>query len=428
MRATIIGVSALLLSVGAINLGLGLQVSLLGLRAGLENFSLVTTGLVMSSFYAGIIIGTFVSPPLVNRVGHIRTFAAFASLMSAAALIHAVFVDPIAWIAFRAFTGICFAALSLVGESWLNERATNQTRGTLLSIYFVTILAASALGQVLLPLAPVSGFELFVLVSIIVSVALVPVALTSSPSPAIAPARRLTVRELMAISPVGLAGCFGAGLITGAFWGLGAVYAQAIGLSTGDIAVFMTALIAGGIVTQWPLGRLSDVIDRRLVIAGVTFALAIIGAWVASGLIDKSPLLFLAAALSGGLMLPVYGLSIAHTNDFVDADKFVPASESLLLVYGCGATAGPVIATVAMNSIGPGGLFIYAAIVGGALGLFTLYRITRRPSVPRDEAGRYAAVPRTTAMVFELDPRSEAVPEADRSHDPVEVVEPRDPA
>lgn len=412
MRATIIGVSALLLGVGAMNLGLGLQVSLLGLRAGLENFSLVMTGLVMSSFYAGIIIGTFISPPLVNRVGHIRTFAAFASLMSAAALSHAVFVDPIAWIFFRGFTGICFAALSLVGESWLNERATNQTRGTLLSIYFVTILAASALGQVLLPLAPVSGFELFVLVSIIVSVALVPVALTSSPSPAIAPTRRLTVRELVGTSPVGLAGCCGAGLITGAFWGLGAVYAQAIGLSTHGIAVFMTALIAGGIVTQWPLGRLSDVIDRRLVIAGVSFALVIISAWVASGLISNSPLLFLAAALAGGLMLPAYGLSIAHTNDFVAADKFVPASASLLLVYGCGATAGPVIATVAMNSFGPGGLFIYAAAIGAILGLFTLYRVTRRPPIPREAASKYTPVPRTTAMVFELDPRSAPQTEA----------------
>lgn len=407
MRATLIGISALLLGAGAINLGLGLQSSLLGLRAGIEQFSIITTGLVMSSYYAGFVGGSLVAPLIVNRVGHIQTFSAFASLASAAALCHAVFVEPVTWIILRAITGLCFAGLSLVTESWLNERSSNLNRGALLSVYFVTILGATALGQALLAIAPPTGYELFVLVSVIISIAIVPVTLTTKAMPNEIEPERLGLKRLYEISPVGVIGCFGAGLGSGAFWALGAVYAQDIGLSTSDIVLFMILLIGGGMVTQWPLGRLSDLIDRRWVISGISLAMAAVGALIATGTVTQGLWLFVFAGLTGGLLLPLYGISIAHANDYMKMKDFVPASASLLLIYGCGAMGGPIIATMVMSVLGPEGLFVHAAAISAVVCVFALFRMMRRAKAPDADSAKFTVVPRTTAMVFELDRRSE---------------------
>jgi len=407
MQKTLISISALLLGAGAINLGLGLQASLLGLRAEHESFDVMLTGLIMSSYYAGFVIGSLTAPAIVNRVGHIRTFSAFASLASAAALCHAILVEPFTWMLFRAVTGLCFAALCLVAESWLNERSTNLNRGALLSTYFIIILGATALGQLLLPIAPISGYELFVIVSVVISIALVPVALTSTPTPADIEHERLKLSRLFRVSPVGMVGCIGSGLTSGALWALAAVYAKGINLTTSDTAVFVACMILGGLITQWPLGKISDLFDRRVVIVGVAFTMAITGGIVAVYPDLNGSWRFISAALTGGLVLPIYGLAIAHTNDHMETKDFVPASASLLLSYGLGATLGPFVATVFMNYLGPQGLFIHAALVCAAIGLFTLYRITQRAAVSQDDMENYAMVPRTSSMAFELDPRSD---------------------
>ena len=407
MRNTLIGISALLLSAGAINLGLGLQASLLGLRADLEGFDVVMTGLIMSSYYAGFVGGSLFAPSIVNRVGHIRTFSAFASLASAAALCHAIVVEPITWMIFRAITGVCFAVLCLVAESWLNERSTNLNRGALLSTYFVIILGATALGQMLLPMAPIAGYDLFVIVSVIISLALVPVALTSTPTPVEIEQEHLGLRRLFEISPVGFVGCLGAGLTSGALWGLAALYAKQTGLTTEDTAIFVAVMISGGLVTQWPLGKLSDIVDRRYVIAGISFGMGIVGALIAGiSRIDEN-WIFVVGGLAGGLVLPLYGLAIAHTNDFIKTRSFVPVSATLLLVYGIGAMFGPFLATLFMRYTGPSGLFVHCAIVYAGVGLFALYRITQRAPVPEEDAENFALVPRTSPMAFELDSRSE---------------------
>lgn len=407
MQVTLISISSLLLGAAAINLGLGLQGSLLGLRAGVEEFSTIVTGLIMSSYYAGFVLGSLISPPLVNRVGHIRTFSAFASLASAAALCHAVFVDPISWIILRALTGLCFAALCLVMESWLNEKSTNQNRGTLLSTYFVSILGATALGQLLLIVAPVAGYDLFVMVSVIISVALVPIALTSTTVPTDIEPVRMGLKKLFRVSPVGVVACFGSGLTTGALWALGAVYAQAVGLAKSDIALFMTLMVFGGMAAQWPLGKLSDVIDRRFVISTMSLAMVLVGGLIASGTVTGGPWLFVLGALAGGLLLPLYGIAIAHANDFMEVKDFVPASASLLLTYGVGAAMGPLAATLVMNYSGPEGLFIHAAVTTAAIGVFSIYRMFRRSPVSEEDRIDFAMVPRTSAMAFELDPRSD---------------------
>ncbi|MBF0248781.1 MAG: MFS transporter [Alphaproteobacteria bacterium] len=407
MHAAVIGVSALLLGAGAINLGLGLQASLLGLRAVHEGFDVVTTGLIMSSYYLGFSGGSLVAPSIVNRAGHIRTFSAFASLASAAALCHAVVVEPLSWMVFRALTGVCFAVLCLVAESWLNERSTNMDRGRLLAVYFTVNLAATSAGQMLLTLAPVTGYDLFVLVSVVISLALVPVALTSTPTPAQISLERVHPKRLFDISPVGFAGCLGAGFIAGALWSLAAVYGRESGLDKDDTALFVAVMILGGLVTQWPLGRLSDKLDRRYVIAAVSFGIAALGALVATGVASGGNLIFAAGALTGGMVLPLYGLSIAHTNDHIEAKDFVSASSSLLLVYGVGAVIGPFAATLAMRAFGPGGLFGHVGVIGVAVGVFALYRITQRAPVPLDQTEPFVVAPRTSPMAFELDPRSE---------------------
>jgi MFS family permease len=308
---------------------------------------------------------------------------------------------------FRAITGACFAVLCLVAESWLNERSTNLNRGTLLSTYFVIILGATALGQMLLPMAPIAGYELFAVVSVIISLALVPVALTSTPTPVEIEQEHLGIRRLFNISPVGFVGCLGAGLTCGALWGLAAVYAKQTGLTTEDTAIFVAVMISGGLLTQLPLGKLSDIVDRRYVIAGISFGMGIVGALIAgTSWIDEN-WIFVFGGLAGGLALPLYGLSIAHTNDFIKTLSFVPVSATLLLVYGIGATLGPFLATLLMQYTGPSGLFVHCAIVYAGVGLFALYRIRQRAPVPDEEAENFALVSRTSAMALEMDPRSE---------------------
>lgn len=407
MRNALVGISALLLGAGAINLGLGLQASLLGLRATLEGFGVLVTGLIMSSYYAGFVVGSIFAPKIVNRVGHIRTFSAFASLASAAALCHAVVVEPITWMIFRTVTGFCFAVLCLVAESWLNERSTNLNRGALLSTYFVIILAATALGQLLLPVAPIEGYDLFVAVSVIISLALVPVALTSTPTPVEIGHDRLSPKRLFSISPVGFIGCLGAGLASSALWALAAVYAEKSGLMREETAIFVAVMIVGGLLTQWPLGKLSDIIDRRYVIAATSFGMVGVGVILSTPLQFDGTWLYFFGAIAGGLVLPLYGLSIAHTNDFIETRYFVPASSTLLLVYGIGATLGPLLATLFMRFIGPSGLFVHSATICCGIGLFALYRITQRSPVPDKDAENFAMVPRTSPMAFEMDPRSD---------------------
>jgi len=266
----------------------------------------------------------------------------------------------------------------------------------------------------LLPVAPIGGYDLFVTVSVIISVALVPVALTSTPTPVEIEHERLGLKRLYTVSPVGFIGCLGAGLTSGALWALGAVFAEKIGLMTEETAIFVATMIIGGLLTQWPLGKLSDYIDRRYVIVTISFGMVGVGLFFIEPSHLEGKWLYALGAIAGGLALPIYGLSIAHTNDFMETKDFVPASATLLMVYGVGATLGPFLATIFMLVMGPSGLFIYSAIICSAIGIFALYRISQRNPVPEDEAENFAMVPRTSQIAFELDPRSD---EFEREHD-----------
>ncbi len=393
MFAAVRSAWALLLGLAFLMLGNGLQGTLLGVRASLEGFSTQTTGFVMTGFYVGFLLGSIVGPKLVKNVGHIRVFAALASIFSAAMLLHSIFIEPVTWFAIRVANGFAVAGLYIVVESWLNDAATNRTRGQLLSVYMVIVLGGMAAGQFLLNVASPAGFELFILVSVLVSLSLVPISLSVTRAPKFEAPVHVSWRAMYHSSPLGVVGCLIVGIAPGALLGMGAVYASAIGMSVADVSLFMATALAGGVVLQWPVGRLSDYFDRRVVITVVTMLAALAALTGAFAGERSTPILLVAVFLFGGLSFPVYSLCIAHSNDHLQPDQMVAASGTLVLVTGIGASLGPTFAASLMSAAGPAGFFWSLSAVHASIGLFALYRMTRRPPLPADEQRIYQAMP-----------------------------------
>jgi len=419
--------TALLLGVAILFFGNGVQGVLLPVRATLEAFATTSIGLIASAYSAGFMVGCFCMPYIVRRVGHIRTFAVCAAIAASVVLLMVLAVHPLVWIPLRALSGVCFAGLFMVIESWLNECATSVNRGQVLAVYMVINLTAVTVGQMMLPLGDPAGFSLFALTAIAITLALVPVGLTTSSAPQPLREVRLRMRRLYAMSPVGVVGGFFVGLANGAFGGLGAVFATQIGLSITGVALFMSASLVGGALAQLPIGRLSDRTDRRKVIVGLCALAALAGGLLAllgnarqgeqlfgvdAGLALASPLALIAVAtLFGAALYSQYSLCVAHTNDFVSREEFVEASSGLLLTWAIGASIGPVLGAFAMDALGVGGLFLYTAAVHAGFAGFTVYRISRRAAVPPAEREPYVAAgrpSRTTPACIELDPRAPA--------------------
>ncbi len=390
MLAAIASCWALLLGMGLLMLGNGLQGSLLGLRASMEGFHTATTGLVMTGYFVGFLVGSYLVPGMVRRVGHIRVFAALASIT---VLAHAVWIEPVGWTLVRLVTGFAYAGLYIVAESWLNDKSTNRTRGQLLSVYMVIQLGGMGLGQLLLNLADPAGFALFILISVLVSFALLPILLTVAPAPSFEAPVNVGLVALYRISPLGVIGSLGTGAAHGSFFAMGAVFARDAGLSVSEISIFMALALFGGVALQWPVGRLSDRFDRRRVITAVTLA----AATAAFGAITLAEVwqfgLFVAALAFGGLSLPLYSLCLAHTNDHLEPAQMVAASSSLVLVVGLGACLGPFTAALAMSLFGPSGFFWWLGAVHAAIGGFAIWRMAQVPAVPMAEQGRTVAVP-----------------------------------
>ena len=407
MLATLLSVAALLSGVGILLMGHGLLSTLLSLRTAIEGYSPELTGLVMSSYFAGLVAGSLYCSKVVHRIGHIRAFAAFASILSVTALIHGFVVTAPVWALLRALSGFCVAGVFMVSESWLNSRATNQTRGQVLSFYMITAYLSIGLGQFLLNLSDPERIDLFAVVSILFSLALVPVALTKAAAPKIERPSGLGFRRLYALSPLGVVGCFAAGVLSGAHYGMGPIFASGIGLSISGISTFMGVLVFGGLIMSWPVGRLSDRFDRRTVMLGASLAVVLIALTIAAVVGRSQSGLLVLACLYGGLAFPLYSLSVAHANDYLEAEDLVQASSGLLLAYGVGASLGPIAAAAVMGALGPHGLFVFSAAIAAALSLFILYRMRRREPLPLDEQGPYVVLPRTTSEAAYLDPRGE---------------------
>ena len=398
MIAAVLSVWALLAGIALLMAGNGLQGSLLGVRAAAEGFSVAVTGIVMSAYFAGFVAGSIAAPWLIRRVGHIRVFGALASIASTTALLHAVAVDPAAWSVLRALTGFCYIGLFIAAESWLNDRATNATRGQLLSIYMIAMTGAMAVGPLLLNLAPVTGYGLFILASVLVSLALVPVALTGYSAPPFGEQHRLGLGELAKISPLGVAGCLVNGATSGSLIWLATLYGEETGMDIEAISSFTAAAIVGGTVLVWPVGRLSDRFDRRLVLT----ATALLGggtAAFAALFAASSPLVQIAiVALVGGLVMPLYSLAVAHTNDHLQPRQMVAASSGLLLANGLGGMIGPAAAGGLMQIVGAQGFFWFPAAAMLALGGFALYRMTRRAAVPNERQRDFVQMSRTSGV------------------------------
>jgi MFS family permease len=398
---------ALLLGMAFIMLGNGLQGTLLGLRATLEGFPTTVTGFVMTGYFVGFLLGSTIAPKIVAKVGHIRVFAALASLASVSALVHAILVDPYSWGAMRVVTGFAYAGLYVVAESWLNDRATNKNRGQILSIYMVVTYGGMTAGQFLLNVGDPASFDLFLLISVMVSLALVPISLTAVSAPTFDAPSPVGLRQLYTISPLGVAGGLANGLSNGVIFGMGAVYANARGMSNAEISLFMGLVLLGGMLLQWPVGRISDLLDRRKVIIGVT-ALAAFLALIAGSFPDM-PLwsLLVLTFLLGGMSLPMYSLCGSHLNDFLEPKQMVAASSAYVLVSGLGAILGPTSASLAMHLAGPEGFFLLLGLVNCFIALFALWRMTRRASMPLEDQGTFVSMPpRGSPVAATLNPET----------------------
>ena len=383
-------------------LGDGLQGTLLAVRSDQEGFSPTITGLVMSSFYVGFLLGSLMTPRITAQVGHIRVFAAFSALASATILIHAVFIQIPAWVVLRFISGFCFAGLYIVAESWLNDRATNETRGKLLSLYMVVSYLGFGAGQLLLNLADPTEFLLFMLTSVLISVAVVPLLLSAGSPPAFHESVNISLRDLYRLSPLGISSMFVVGLVTATFFALGPLYGQRVGLDIEKISYFMAAAVAGTIVFQGPLGALSDRFDRRVVLAIVTI-LAALAAAICVPLSQGSYLsLLFSVGLFGGLALPLYSICIAYTNDHLHPSQMVAASGALVLTGGLGAALGPILVASLMDQFGEQSFFWAMAGMHGLMGLFAFYRMTRSAAVPLDKQGNnMATAAHPTSSVIE---------------------------
>lgn len=393
--------------------GVGLLGTTLGLRAGIEGFDVTVTGWVMSAYFLGFVLGTFLLPDMIHRVGHIRAFAALAAVAASATLLHALLVDPVTWALLRLITGLCLVGLYMVIESWLNSSTPNERRGQVFAAYMAVTLLAMAVGQYLILLGDVSSFVPLVLAGMLLSLALVPIALTRVKEPERIRTPSLGILRLYRLAPLGMIGTLGAGLANGAFWGMGALYAQRIGLDTQNIALYMSITIAGGMLLQWPIGRLSDRMDRRRLLLGISAAASIM-ALLAYVLSEHDIRWLLAASFGfGGFMFSIYSLSVALTNDLLPSEQVLPATGTLLLVYGVGATLGPALAGWMMAQTGPGGLQVFFASLLGLLAGISLWQLSRPTPQVVDSQSPFVSMVRTSPVVLEISPHLPDTSETD---------------
>jgi len=402
---------ALFFGFAIISLAHGLQGTLLGVRAVFEGFSYISIGVVVAGYYVGFLCGSIVIPILLGRVGHIRVFAALASLASIAILLHSVFLDPFSWFIIRILTGISLSGIFIIMESWINDKSTNQTRGQMLSIYMIITFTFLGLGQFLLNLSEPAKVDLFILVSILLSFSLLPILLSISEAPSISPTKRFTFVELYAISPLGFFGAIFTGLAHSAIFGYGAVYATAKELSLFEISLFMVIVTSFGALFQWPIGYFSDRFDRRIILTSVTFVAAGLSIFIVASSYFSLILFFILLAIYSGMSLPMYSLVIAHTNDYLQPHEIVPASSAIAILVGIGAICGPILSSTFMKALGADGFFVYIFIVHGLLGLFGLYRMAKRAK-PSDVESQYVPLPRNISPAgMELNPKAEPLDE-----------------
>jgi len=399
----------------------GFQGNLLGVRSVIEEFNFIATGTMMSGYFVGYFVGANIIPKLVGRVGHIRVFAAFASMASLSILIHAVFVNPIVWTTGRFITGFSIVSIFIVMESWLNDRANNRTRGQLLSIYMFITLIGLSLGTLLLNFSSPEKYEPFILISLLLSLALIPILLTKRKAPKFKKLGHIDIKGLYKTSPLGTVSMFCTGIIHSALFSLGAVYAASMNFTIFEISLLLFLITVSGGLFQWPIGYYSDKSDRRVIIIICTFfaSLFCFLSIMASGTslenmylatsvgIDKI-MFFIYVALYAGMAIPLFTLNLAYVNDYIPREKFVAAGGGMQIIFGLGAMTGPMICSLLMNKFGTNGFFVHLLFFHLIIGVFGLYRITKRTYEDNPES-TFTPLPRNiTPLGIELDPTTGA--------------------
>jgi len=389
----------LMVAILLMSIGNGLQGSLIGVQAAVADFSSTTTGIIASGFSLGLFLSAVFTPNIVRSVGHIRVFAAYASVLSTAVLLIPVYVDPVWWFVMRTLIGFCAAGLAIVVETWLNEGSTNETRGTILSVYMIIFYTGAGLGSLALLIDDPSGFVRFIVVSAVMSLSLVPIALTRVSAPVLANPMRISISEIFAASPLAVVAAIANGLGQSAFFNLGAVFGVSHGLSLPYVSTMMAVAPMAVLVSQMPIGWLSDRYDRRALIIGLSILSAVL-AGIAMMMPATTELWLIAVvALFGGISMPLYSLAIAHANDQLSVDQMLAAGSKLVLLYSMGAIAGPSIAGGFMQQLGSVGFMLYMVLIYGGLALYAIYRMTQSEALPPSETGDLVPVaPVATAI------------------------------
>ncbi|WP_294607965.1 MFS transporter [Roseovarius sp.] len=402
MFKVLTGSWALLLGMMMLQVGNGMQGTLLGVRGALEGFSTFHMSIVMASYFLGFLAGSRMAPEMIRRVGHVRVFAALGSLISAVLIMYPTIADPWAWAVGRVMIGFCFSGVYVTAESWLNNSATNETRGKALSLYMIVQMIGIVSAQALMVLADPAGYVLFVIPSVLVSLAFAPILLSVSPTPAFDTTKPLSLRQIMKISPLGCVGMFLTGGVFAAQFGMAAVYGSEAGLSVGQISTFVAAFYVGAVLAQYPLGWLSDRMDRRKLIACVSVVTGV-GALVGMAFGANFWMLLVAAFMVGGTSNPLYSLLIAYTNDFLEHDDMAAAAGGMVFINGLGAIAGPLLVGWMMGVMGPAGYFLYMAVLMFALVAYAIYRMTQRAAPSVSETDSYTPVsPSSSPMAVEI--------------------------
>ncbi len=398
MLKVLVGVWALLLGIVLILLGNGMHSTLIGLRGGIEGFSAGSLAIVTSGYFAGFLSGARLTPKLIQRVGHVRVFAALGSFISAGLIAFPLIAEPWAWTVLRLLVGFCMSGVYVTAESWLNDASTNETRGSVLSAYMIAQTLGIIGAQGLLTLGDAAQASLFIVASIFVSISFAPILLSVAPAPKIEVSRPMPIRELFEGSPLGTIGIFLLGSVYATQGGMGAVFGTQIGMPANQIALFIAVLFAGALALQYPIGWLSDRIDRRKLIFGASVVGAVfcLLGWIAG---NNLWLMMAAAFIAGGVTTPLYALLLAYTNDYLPNEDMPAASGGLVFTFGLGAILGPLVTGWAMQWFGP---FAFWWVLGGtfsAIALYALYRMTQRSAVPVDETDSYLGLVPTASYV-----------------------------
>lgn len=407
MVKAIAPVATLLLGVAILLTGQGLQGVLMPVRATMEQFSTLAVGFIGAFYFLGFTFGCWKGAALIRRVGHVRVFGAMTAIASAVPLLQGLWVNLWTWGLMRFATGFCLAVLYVVIESWLNERATDENRGTVFSAYIIIVMTMMAAGQQVLLLGDPAELNLFAVASVLVSLAAVPILMSRLEQPEPVEESRFSLRLLYRNSPTGMLGSLTSGLANGAFWSLAPVFTAALTQDVSMAAWFMTSVVLGGAVGQWPLGWWSDRVDRRQVLVGVSLAGVLLGAalWLLSPKLGPLGILLLGICW-GAVAFPVYSIAVAQANDRADPGTFVMISSGLLLMYGMGAVIGPFLSSAFMMIFGGSGLFLYTAIAHFILSMFVLSRSRHEARVPGDEHTEFTdslTSVLTTSQVYEVE-------------------------